>query len=195
MDERDWSTPNQDCWLSTNGKWCKCDQALFRFFGAGPGDEAMSIPWYTGFMHMYNKQFPHYLLHTFSFSYSLPPTWTSPQLHVPPQITTLVHPPPLTNGQPCFLLVSKPWQLWGYEASEYLCLHTRCIGNRFCAVQKVCESWAVCIESVEYVFCVLEAVKLVSTSTMRERPRRPLPHRGPCDLHSRICNIAKINTR
>jgi len=25
MDERDWSTQNQDCWLSSNGKWCKCD--------------------------------------------------------------------------------------------------------------------------------------------------------------------------
>ena len=37
MDERDSSTPNEDCWHSTYGNFCKCDQALSPISGRGQG--------------------------------------------------------------------------------------------------------------------------------------------------------------
>ena len=41
MDERDSSTPNKDCWHSTYGNFCKCDQALSPIFGRGLGTRLM----------------------------------------------------------------------------------------------------------------------------------------------------------
>ena len=37
MDEHDSSTPNEDCWHTTYGNFCKCDQALSPIFGRGLG--------------------------------------------------------------------------------------------------------------------------------------------------------------
>ena len=42
MDERDSSTPNEDCWHSTYENFCKCDQALFPIFGQGLGTRLAS---------------------------------------------------------------------------------------------------------------------------------------------------------
>ena len=35
--KRDSSTPNENCWHSTYGNFCKCDQALFPFWGGAIG--------------------------------------------------------------------------------------------------------------------------------------------------------------
>ena len=37
MDKRDLSTPSKDCWHSTYGNFCKCDQALFPVLGGAWG--------------------------------------------------------------------------------------------------------------------------------------------------------------
>ena len=40
QDERDFSTPDEDCWHSTYGNFCKGHQALSLIFWVGPGDKA-----------------------------------------------------------------------------------------------------------------------------------------------------------
>ena len=37
MDKRDSSTPNEDCWHSSNGNFHKCNQDPSQFLGRGPG--------------------------------------------------------------------------------------------------------------------------------------------------------------
>ena len=57
MDERDSSTPNEDCWYSTYGNFCKWHQAPFPIFWVGPGDEARMTPWYY-WWYMYTSKLP-----------------------------------------------------------------------------------------------------------------------------------------